>query len=274
MDAAVGMGGPGKDGFTMYKLPDPPTPPPGLSGENLASWTEAANAQYAKRFQQFFDNQDSMNKAMLKGTEFNINGQKLTMQVSTATGGTWTNPLTGATQAFDEGVVCAVVPKDAPAWAQEMLGPPGTKVPVPGDGDGFTFLSNLRRAPDGSIRSLSSFPAEQAARIQAQEEAAQQALQQGAVPGIVHEGNTPNWQPPTPQKAAVKACIMKANSMSNANGENLIWVDSNGSASVGRWPGYSEAPPGYDAPAPGSGGAPPGYDSSAPSSSGYPGQAP
>jgi hypothetical protein len=271
LDAAVGMGGPGKDGFVQYRLPDPPTAPAGLSGENLASWEQAATSQYSKRLQQYFDNAQSMNKVMKDGATFKINGQDVHLGVGVAGDGEWTNPISGAVQKFDDGVVHAVVPGDAPGWVQDVLGPPGTRVPVPGDSDAFTFVSNARRTADGGIRPLSSFPPEQAAAIRAQEAAAQQAMQRGGVPGVVHEGDTPNWNPPTPAKAAVKQCIMSASSTDNPAGENLIWIKSTGDVSVARWPGFSEAPPGYDAPAPGGGypTAPPGYDAP-PSGDGYP----
>ena len=266
LDATIGMGGPGRDGFVQYRLPDPPQPPPGLSGENLASWEQAANSQYAKRMSQYFDNQQSMNNVFKNGATFKINGQDVHLGVSAAGEGSWTNPITGGTQKFADGVITAVVPEDAPPWVQQTLGPPGTKVPVPGDSDAFTFVSNARRAADGSIRPLSSFPPDQAAAIQAQEAAAQQAMQKGGIPGVVHEGDTPNWTPPTPAKAAVKQCIMHASSADNPTGENLVWISSKGDVTVGRWPGFSDAPPGYDAPAPGGGypAAPPGYDAPVP----------
>ncbi|HXA29113.1 MAG TPA: hypothetical protein VN193_10260 [Candidatus Angelobacter sp.] len=269
MDAAVGLGGPNKDGFVQYRLPDPPQAPPGLSGENLASWEQAANAQYAKRMSQYFDNAQSMNKVMKEGATFNVNGQDAHLGVSCIGDGQWVNPVTGAVQKFDNGVIHAIVPADAPPNVQAALGPPGTRVPIPGDSDGFCFVSNARRTADGGIRPISSFPAEEAAAITAQEAAAQQAMIRGGIPGYVHEGQTPTWIPPTPQKAAVKACIMSSVSTDNPAAENLIWIDSKGDTTVGRWPGFTDSPPGYNAPAPGSTSAPPGYNTPAPGG-GYP----
>jgi hypothetical protein len=268
MDAAVGMGGPNRDGFVQYRLPDPPKAPPGLSGDNLASWEEAANSQYAKKTQQYFDNAQSMNKVMKEGATFKVNGQDVHLGVSAMGSGEWVNPVTGVAQKFEDGVIHAIVPADAPPNVQAVLGPPGTRIPIPGDSDAFTFVSNARRLPGGGIRPLSNFPPEQAAAIAAQEAAAQQAMQRGGVRGVVHEGDTPNWNPPTPQKAAVKQCIMSGSSMDNPAGENLIWIDSKGDATVGRWPGFTDAPPGYSAPAPGGGGVP-GYNAPAPGG-GYP----
>jgi hypothetical protein len=269
LDSTVGMGGPNKDGFVQYRLPDPPKPPPGLSGDNLASWERAANSQYAKRMSQYFDNAQSMNKVMKEGATFNLNGQDVHLGVSCVGEGEWTNPVTGAVQKFDDGVIHAIVPADAPPNVQAALGPPGTRVPIPGDSDGFCFVSNARRTADGAIRPLSAFPPDEAAAIAAQEAAAQQAMIRGGIPGYVHEGQTPTWVPTTPEKAAVKQCIMSSVSSDNPAAENLIWIDSKGDTTVGRWPGFADAPPGYDAPAPGAGTAPPGYNTPAPGG-GYP----
>src|SRR5258708_14396943 len=198
------MGGPNKDGFVQYRLPDPPKPPPGLSGDNLASWEQAANSQYAKRMQQYFDNAQSMNKVMKEGATFKVNGQDVHLGVSCIGDGEWVNPVTGAVQKFDNGVIHAIVPADAPPNVQSVLGPPGTKIPIPGDSDAFTFVSNARRTADGGIRPLSAFPPDQAAAIAAQEAAAQQAMQRGGIRGVVHEGDKPNRHPPTPQQAPAK----------------------------------------------------------------------
>jgi len=92
---------------------------------------------------------------------------------------------------------------------------------------------------------------------------------------IQHPGDTPNWHIPLDDPDFAYKVKVKNKVIADVEKEGRLRIDADGPklckmpAKPGG-PSGSQAPPGYDAPAPGSGGAPPGYDAPAPGSGGAP----
>jgi hypothetical protein len=214
-------------GYVLHSEPVRPVKPDGMSDAAWRQLKPEAEAFYEKRVGQFQKAQGAMLAGARDGMEFKVNNQTLNMKIGWEGGGEYRG------KPFGDGVVYGIVPEDCPEALQKVLGPPGTRVPVGGDNDAFTVISDARKGPDGAYRPDSAFTAEELATIRAAELAVQKDMQKH-IPGVSHEGDTPNWN--AGGKEDVKAGIMNETSADNPTGQNVIYVNSSGGATVGRWP--------------------------------------
>jgi hypothetical protein len=199
-DEYIGLGQQGDSGLVRYGVPDPPTKPTGMSE---AQWQEIlpdVDRQYSARLQEYHDMAGVMNKAQ-NGTIVVDGVEKpLTMTIDGVEQHVRIDWQGGGTlpngQSFGDGVLYAITDD-------------GRKIPVAGDVDIFTY-----KGPGSLDQALPGI--------------------QRADPGIVHQADTPNWQPTDPKLQQVKNDIVHGASTENPSGQNLIKITGDGISTV-RW---------------------------------------
>ncbi|MGI8608058.1 MAG: hypothetical protein ACR2MY_02335 [Candidatus Dormibacteria bacterium] len=178
LDQYIGLGGPNDNGLVTYGAPEVPAKPPGMSSSEWAKIEPDVNARYAQKLSEFHDQAAAMQKMAIDGVDMNINGQVQHVRIDWKGGG----EING--KPFGDNVVYAITAD-------------GTKVPIAGDVDMFTYK--------GAGTSQDMYP-----------KFAQ------AEPGIAHHADTPNWNPDSAKLQDVRSQVLWDHSANNPNAQNVI----------------------------------------------------
>lgn len=182
-DQYIGLGNKGDQGLVTYGAPEPPTKPPGMSSSEWSQIEPDVNARYAQKLAEYHDQAAVMQKMAIDGVDMPINGQMEHVRIDWKGGG----EINGKT--FGDNVVYAIRAD-------------GTKVPIAGDVDMFTY-----KGPSTSQEMYPKFVE--------------------ADPGIAHHADTPNWHPDSEKLQKVKDGVLWDAASNNPNAQNVIKLTNN-----------------------------------------------